>query len=905
MRLSGSTAPSGALHHNGLLVAPARPLPDLVRHSADPLRVRGVLDRLDEAQPAWRTRLDGNPDLAAAVVAVAAGSAWLGRLMVTDPLALDVLADLDGRPDLTVEDESSLARWRHLEHLRIAARDLTARDPLETTTAQVTAMAATVLQSALDLAGAEGLAVIGMGKAGGNELNYASDVDVILVGTAADLDHQQAARRFLDVARAAVRVDVDLRPEGRDGALVRTLDGYRSHWDRWAEPWERQALLKARPLAGDPVLGRAFEAGVATELWDRGFGADAIHQVRAMKERTERQAAGQPSASREIKRTPGGIRDIEFSAQLLQLVHGGLDEALRVPGTLPALAALADGGYVDRDDAFRLAASYQLLRRIEHAVQLDEDRQTHALPRSGRERTRLARVLGLVDQPRSTALDQLDDELVECRATVRRIHERVYFRPLLDAFAGVDAPLGAEAAATRLAAFGFADAERTRQAVIELTRGLTRTSRLMAQTLPLLLDWLSIGPDPDRGLLALRTLVAADARAVAAACRDSPETARRLCLVAATSPSLTRDLGRAPEVLRSLRGPATPDEDEVRARLVRSATSRADAATGRDALLHVVRQEQARVGAADVLGDADPQAVGSALAAVAHGAVEAAVALADPQVPFAVLALGRLAGGRLGYASDLDLLLAHGAEDEAGRQEAGRAGEAVRRVLLGTGPADRIFEVDLDLRPGGRSAPLVQGRTGIADHIERWAEPWKRLALSRLEPLVGDLELARTVVGSVAPTVWRPVSDGDLRAIRQIKARAETERVPAGEDPTFHLKLGPGALSDIELTVALLLLEHGIREPRTGAGIAALREQGHLDAPEAIALAEAHAFCERARNRWTLVAGRPRQALPTGEELGTLARSLDTTGPELRDHYLRLTRRARRVVTHRFYGQTP
>ena len=373
--------------------------------------------------------------------------------------------------------------------------------------------------------------------------------------------------------------------------------------------------------------------------------------------------------------------------------------------------------------------------------------------------------------------------------------------------------------------------------------------------------------------------------------------------MAATSPSLTRALGRAPELLGALTRPLDPDVDAVRARLVRSATSRPDTDSGQAALVHVVRQEQARVAMADVLGEIDDGTVGPALGAVAQGAVEAAVALADPQVPLAVLALGRLAGGRLGYGSDLDLLIAHGATDASGRVEAVRAGEAVRRILRGGGPARRIFEVDLDLRPGGRAGPPVQGRDSIAEHVERWAEPWMRLALSRLAPLAGDPVLADDVIEALAPSVWRPLAEADLRAIRRVKARAERERIPAGEDPAFHLKLGPGALADVELTVALLLLEHGRREPSTQRGLVALRRAGHLAPDEAEDLGAAHAFCERTRNRWTLVAGRPQHALPGGSELTTLARSLGTSAPDLRDHYQRLTRRARRVVERQFYGQ--
>jgi glutamate-ammonia-ligase adenylyltransferase len=878
----------------------------LVRRSADPGRVEGVLDRLEAED---RERVAADDDLARAVVAVAAASGWMGRLLVADDAALDVLAVVDQHaddpprpvPDDDVGDDRALARWWRHEQLRVAARDLTDQVPLETTMRSLSAGAGRVLAQALRLAGADHLAVVGLGKAGGGELNYASDVDVVLVGPTGGDDDREAARRALAVARAALRVDVDLRPGGRDGALVRTVDGYRAHWERWAEPWERQALLKARPLAGDTELGAAFVEAAATTLWERPFDAEDLHAVRAMKARTERHALATDGPD-DVKRTPGGIRDIEFSAQLLQLVHGPLDPALRVRGTLPALTALADGGYVDDGDARWLRASYRLLRRVEHAVQLDEGRQVHAVPAGRAERERLARVLGLADRPQATAVGELDRELAACRQTVRSIHERLYFRPLLESFTRVDAPLSPAAAATRLAAFGFADADRTRQAVSELTAGLTRSSRLMAALLPLVLDWLSAAPDPDRGLLALRTLVAADARAVATACRESPETARRLSVLAGTSPLLVRGLAQSPDLLARL-GAAPEDDRAAVIRRVRAAGTRGgDPEPVRTALRRAVRRELTRIGIAEVLDGQPVAAVGSELATVAHAAVDVAVRVADPQVPFAVLALGRLAGGELAYASDLDLLLVHDAADEAGRTEAARAGEVVRRVLRGTGPADRVYEVDLDLRPGGRSGALVPSREAVVAHLRRWVEPWQRLALTRLRPLSGDADLADRLFAEADPLVRRPPDDGELRAVRRIKARVEAERTPPGEDARFHLKLGPGGLADVELTVALLLWQHGIREAATGAGIAALATAGHLTADEAATLAAAHAFCERTRNRLTLVAGRGHDALPTGVELVTLARALDTTGATLRDEYLRVTRRARRVVERRFYG---
>jgi glutamate-ammonia-ligase adenylyltransferase len=363
-------------------------------------------------------------------------------------------------------------------------------------------------------------------------------------------------------------------------------------------------------------------------------------------------------------------------------------------------------------------------------------------------------------------------------------------------------------------------------------------------------------------------------------------------------------VGREPDLLPL--PPLTPDDDLAGAvaRSVRGGTLRDDGswAEQRSALRRAVRRARLRIAASDVLDDLPPGEVGRHLARVARAATRAAVDLAAPEVPFAVLELGRLAGGELGYPSDLDLLFVFDGPGEPQRVEAERAAEAVRRVLQGDGPADRIYVVDLDLRPGGRAAPLVASRAHLSAHLDHRAEPWERLALARLRPLAGDVELARQVVDEVTGFVRRPLSEADVRAIRRVKARMEAERIPPGDDPQFHLKLGPGALADIELTVALLLLDHGLPDHGTAAGIRALRAAGRLTAEESGDLEAAHDVCVRARNRWALVSDRPRESLPTGPELTTLARSLGTTSPELRDEYRRRTRRARRVVEHRFYG---
>jgi glutamate-ammonia-ligase adenylyltransferase len=886
-------------------------LTETVERSAAPAAVAVAIDRLVEAHAGLATRLDDDRGLRDAIVAVTAASRALTDVCLSDARAIEVLAALDRRPALEAEDAAALARWKRVELLRIAARDLLGRDGLETVVGALTALAGDVLDAAWRLAGEPPLAVIAMGKLGGRELNYASDIDIMFVG-----EGEGAARQITEVARTCFRVDADLRPEGRDGPLVRSLESFEAYWDRWAQTWEFQALLKARPVGGAAELGAAFLTAAQKRLWERPFTADDVRSVRAMKARAEEVLARKGMRDREVKRGRGGIRDIEFAVQLLQLVHGRSDPALRSPTTLDALAELERAGCVAADDARALARAYRFLRILEHRLQLVDEQQVHALPTDVTARTRVARVMGYRDTAQGDALEQLEDALRLHQATVRSIHERLFFRPLLETLAGsTTATLAPGEAETRLAAFGFTDAARTRQAVRELTRGLNRSSRLMRQLMPLLLEWLSESPDPDLGLLGLRKLSSGPQRTteLATAFRDSPEAARRLCAVLGTSALLTQTLEHHPDLISAL---GDPD-----AMAPRSPESLADGATTALAWRGARRERQAglrrfkareelRIAARDVLGlegdDATTvPATARQLTALAEACVRAALDAVAPRLPFAVIAMGRFGGGELSYVSDLDLLFAYDGTSPADFAAAERTAEALLAFLGEAGPS-RIYSTDLGLRPEGKQGPLARSLDGYRAYYERWGQTWERQALVRARPVAGDAEVGRRFMQVAEAHVWgRPLSDDHVREIRRMKARIERERLPAGDDPSFHLKLGRGSLSDVEFTAQLLQLQHGVREPGTIAALDALAAGWHLDADDRAVLVDAYRFCERTRNRWFLVKGAPGDALPTQpEQLSRLARSLDSTPAELRESYRRVTRRARQVVQRLFYGQS-
>jgi [glutamine synthetase] adenylyltransferase / [glutamine synthetase]-adenylyl-L-tyrosine phosphorylase len=884
----------------------AAELTELIERSADPLAVRAALDRVDGSVS---ERLASDPTLARAFVTTVAASRSAARLIHTDPAAMAVLADLaTAVTDGSAVDVDGLVRWKRLEQLRIMARDLLGLDDLETTTAALAELARAVLGAAVRIAGADGadIAVIGMGKLGGRELNYASDVDVLFV----EGDARQA-RKVLDVARRCYRVDANLRPEGRDGALTRSIDSYVTYWERWAQPWEFQALLKAVPVAGDPDVGRQWASAASSALWGRRFNADDLRSLRVLKERAEADVVRRGVAEREVKRAPGGIRDIEFAVQVLQLVHGRTDPDLRSPTTLTALAEMRAAGYVAPDDADGLADAYRFLRRVEHALQIEDDQQTHTLPTDRDHRRRIARVLGYRGTPESGVTDAFDRDLARRRNVVRRVHERLYFRPLLDALAGAG-HMSPDAAASALASFGFADADRTRAAVRDLTRGLTRSSRMMQQLLPLVLDWLSTSPDPDLGLLGLRKLASGEQRTMelANAFRDSPEVARRLCQLLGTSGLLGDVLAANPDLIVRL-----ADVDRLQTldhgALVDSADRALDWRTDIDDRQQALRRWRGRhllgVAARDVFGAADVAAVGADLGALAEACVRAALASLEPKVPFAVVALGRFAGGELSYASDLDVLFVHEGSTPADHEEGLRVAAGLRRFLAGPTPAQRIYVVDSDLRPEGRQGALSRTIDGYAAYYDRWALTWERQAMARARPVAGEPDLGTRFLELLDEAVWgHPFSAEDEREVRRMKARIERERIPPREDPEFHLKLGRGSLSDIEFTVQLLQMRTGTRAPSTMGALERLSSAGVVSGEDTDILRAAYRFCERTRNRWWLVGSAPSavDALPQRpDDLSHLARSLDTNAARLRDEYRRVTRRSRRVVERLFYGR--
>ncbi|HZB49843.1 MAG TPA: bifunctional [glutamine synthetase] adenylyltransferase/[glutamine synthetase]-adenylyl-L-tyrosine phosphorylase, partial [Mycobacteriales bacterium] len=785
------------------------------------------------------------------------------------------------------------------------------------------------------------LAVIGMGKCGGRELNYVSDVDVVFVAEPEDGEDEEAALRTATTlaselmrvcGRVAWPVDAALRPEGKMGPLVRTLASHEAYYRRWARTWEFQALLKARPVAGDLALGAAYVDRLAPLVWTAAEREDFVSDVQAMRRRVE-DTLPAAVAAREIKLGPGGLRDVEFAVQLLQLVHGRADDSLHTGSTLEALARLSDGGYVGRADADTLTASYRLLRTVEHRLQLQQLRRTHLVPDDPDGRRWLARALGFRPDARGDAVAVFDAEWALHAREVRRLHEKLFYRPLLHAVARVPSEqlrLTTEQAARRLEALGFSDPAGALRHLTALTTGVSRRAAIQRALLPVVLQELADAPDPDGGLLAYRSVSDALGRTpwFLRFLRDEGQVVQRLAQLLGTSRYVAELLERAPEALRLL-----GDDTELRPRPAealrasfRGAAARHDdAAAAVGAARALRRHELLRVASADVLGLLDPAGVGEALAGVAAATLEAALdaavrtvtaARGAPPTRLAVIAMGRLGGAETGYGSDADVLFVHDPLPGADEGEAARAALAVveelRRLLASPAP-DPPLQVDAALRPEGRNGPLVRTLGSYAAYYRRWSSPWEAQALLRAIPVAGDADLGAAFVSTVDP--YRYPAELPAAAeteIRRLKARVDAERLPRGADPATHTKLGRGGLADVEWTVQLLQLRHGARVPqlrttRTVAALAGARDAGLLAPDDMAALEAAWRMATRARNAVVLVRGRPSDQLPRhGRDLLGVMRVVGyppgRDPGEFLDDYRRATRRARRVVERVFYG---
>ena len=863
--------------------------------------------------------------------------------------------------DLSAEFEpanvwSKLRRAYRSELLKISIFDLEQGDAeagLPKVAASLADLAGAALDGALEIARAElktssqfgafsidevdqtRLAVIAMGKCGARELNYISDVDVIFVADSEsgatevsrslEIATLLATRMMRAIDANAVepmlwQVDANLRPEGKSGALVRSLESHVAYYDRWAQNWEFQALLKARPIAGDMALGQQYVVAISPKVWASSGRDGFVESAQRMRERvTENISTTEIDA--QIKLGPGGLRDIEFTVQLLQLVHGRTDESLRHRDTLGAIASLAEGGYIGRSEADSFSRHYRFLRLLEHRIQLSQMRRTHLMPSSDAARRSLARSI----DAKQTA-DELLSRWDNVKLEVRGLHQRIFYRPLLSAVAKIDdinLELTSGQAYDRLSAIGFMDAKSALSNIAALTSGLSRRSAIQRQLLPVLLQWFTEGTDPDAALLAFRRLSEdlGESHWYLRMLRDSSGAAERMTRVLSNSRLATGLFERIPEGAAWFEDATelVPLEKTMLQSELQAISDRhedLDASSG--AIRQIRRRETLRIAMGAVLGELNIHQVSQALSELTEVYLQAMLSAVQESIhvdqqaalDFAIIAMGRFGGEELGFGSDADVMYVY--ESDGDSELAQKQAEQIVS-LLKKYTSDNVleFEIDIDLRPEGRNGAVVRSIESYKNYYKRWSDTWEAQALLRARPIAGSPALREKFTQLIDQHRYpAELSGAALIEIRRIKARVESERLPQGADPKRHLKLGRGSLSDVEWLVQLLQMRFAnkhaaIRTPKTLEALEAMVAENLIEQHDAVVLAQAWTLASRVRSASVLWSNKRTDVLPTERrQLEGIARILEYPkggAAMLETDYLASTRRSRTVFERLFY----
>lgn len=905
----------------------------------------------------------------------------------TAPLATAYRTDLleavganpdDERPrasrEMTGKDGYTALRVAYRAALtKIALVDVCSPDPVElmpTVGRHLADLAAAALEGALAIARtevAEGLggglcsapargasvdaldlAIIGMGKCGARELNYISDVDVVYViapvpaselpdegvGPLTEQDCAQIGTELVHALTKAImapavepplwEVDANLRPEGKDGPLVRTVESYVRYYKRWAENWEFQALLKARPIAGSAHLGEKYARAIEPFVWESAARDSFVESVQAMRARvTDNIPAAQ--LERQIKLGPGGLRDVEFTVQLLQLVHGRTDPAVRTKSTLDSLAALTRASYISRSDTEAFSRDYKKLRLLEHRIQLMHLRRTHLMPDRAGEQRALARSLVPAERMGTLSAEQMLKAWQKLKRNVRSLHERIFFRPLLAAVSTLsrdEVALSDQAAQDRLAALGYRDPRGAMRHIEALTNGVSRRAEIQRHLMPVLLGWFAEGVDADAGLLGFR-LVSESLGTTSwylRMLRDSPAAAERLCHILSSSRYITDLLEDAPTSITWLDKVADLQPlsaGALKAEITSLLSRHEDSADAMRAVRYLRRREILRIAMGDALNLLNVQQVCTGLATVDERTIGAALALAEreevnvgernektmpqksdaPQhdsqdaagessedeqrnpllTEITVIAMGRLGGAENGFGSDADVMFVHrpveGADEGEAQTQANRIVnrlmQLIKQPVRPAIRAERPLEVDADLRPEGKQGALVRSLDSYRAYYERWAETWEFQALLRARPIAGSEDLGRAFVELIDPYRYpREFTVEQAQQVRRMKARVEHERMPHGADRTRQLKLGRGGLSDVEWLVQLIQLQHahkveGLRTTSTLDALNAAVEANLVAAEDAEVLRDAWLLATKIRGGNVLRGVRQSDLLPT------------------------------------------
>jgi glutamate-ammonia-ligase adenylyltransferase len=882
--LPGCADPDMTLHNLERFVAAAR----------NPLAIGTFFERDPQAMPT--------------LLQILSASQYLSDLLVSDPEGFDLVRLTDGQPvarqalvdELTAEIAAlehetvvlrALRRFKRRETLRIAYGDIVREQSLRTVTTQISFVADALVEAAFQAARRKFRAVrgtptrpdgeparfvvLGLGKLGGLELNYSSDIDLIFL---CESDGQTSGRRpisnieFFDlVARELVRlltertelgsvyrVDMRLRPEGARGPMVMGVDAAMRYYDNRGRTWERQAYIKARPIAGDLSLGREFLESLAPWIYRRYLSHADISGIKALKRRIE-QASHDSGAARDVKTGRGGIRDIEFVIQFLQLLNGGDLPEVRTGNTLEALAQLDRAGCLTNQERSILEENYSLLRKIEHRLQIMLDLQTHLLPERHEDLAKLALRMGYATTPERSALEAFVADYRDKTDLNRRILDHLLHDAFGDARqsqAEVDLVLDPDPPPPRvvevLGKYRFRDVRQACRNLMSLAeeriRFLSerRCRHFLAAIAPQLLAAIAETADPDSTLVNLDQV--SDSLGGKGALWElfsfNPPSLRLYVELCAYSPYLSGILTSNPGMIDGLMDSLVLDKLPTRETMERELTELCRAAEDIDPILQSFKNDQQLcVGVRDILGKQDIQATTGALSDIAEACLariaereygRLVARLGRPTITegrrsgkpceMVILALGKFGGREMNYHSDLDIIFLYEADGQTvadARRVAiqtttnqhffSELGQRIIKAASRLTSYGRLYEVDVRLRPTGKSGALATTFDEFARYFsEGGGQLWERQALCKARAIYGSARAAKGALSAVAESAFaRRWRRSDAAEIRQMRQRLEESVAAAGD-----LKRGPGGIVDIEFFVQMLQLKHAHGNPR-------------------------------------------------------------------------------------------
>ncbi|MBI5236695.1 MAG: bifunctional [glutamate--ammonia ligase]-adenylyl-L-tyrosine phosphorylase/[glutamate--ammonia-ligase] adenylyltransferase [Deltaproteobacteria bacterium] len=873
---------------------------------------------------------------------------------------LSALSSLCADASSQTELMKTLRRYKQREFLRVGSADLLGLSGLEEVVAELSAIASASLEAAVEYGFAElekihgtpmcmkedgfmtkaGFAVMGLGKLGGGELNFSSDIDIIYIYSSDNGETIGAANRpesrvslhtfFVKLANLVTRfisavtedgfvfrADLDLRPEGRSGVVANSLRSAEIYYESWGQTWERAAMLKAVCVAGDKELGVAFLEMIRPFVYRRYLDFTAIEEIKAMKEKIDLGLLRKRPDAVDVKLGTGGIREIEFFCQALQLIHAGKDASVREKGTLKAIAALTEKGFIEKDEAYALKEAYVFLRTLEHRIQIVEGSQTHSIPAGDKELNRLARMISSKDTADKKTVQRLWDRYRTTTTGVHAIYRSLFYKPPDEMYKDISTDILAlfspdisDVDAMRtLSGMGFKDAGAALAEVKRLKEGpgLTRLSgrsMLYLQRLaPVFLARVARTPDPDATFGRLESFLAAlgPRPVLYSLLASSTGIVDELVRIFGMSAFLSRTLIERPDGIESLLSKELSMPYRTRAgfhELTSVAARSAEYESKLDELRRIKNQEFFRIGINDLRGILTPRQVSTQITMLAQECLEAAYTIAfsalserhgtPEKARFAIIGLGRLGGKELIYGSDLDIVFVYtGAGDErtngpvpiSAHEFFVKLGQRIISVLTLKTKEGFVFNVDSRLRPSGSAGPLVVSSSALIAYHREKTSVWERQAYLKARSVAGDKTVGEATLKELFSVLYaRPFTNDDGAEMLHIRRRMETE-IAKEDSSRYNIKTGKGGVNDIEFLVQAMQMKHcsipGLRTPYTMKALKRLAKQGIINTDDAAFLKEAYVFFRLLEKSQRIEFDRPEGRLVKGsEEAEALAKRL-------------------------------